>query len=163
MCLLPPKIFTSILLLCLGGSNSIAAALTCSNTDKLTAGESGAKVVFLSFDDGPTVGTKEVLDTLKSRGVRASFYLVGANFEPLLEGELQVKRNIELLHRIVRERHHIGSHSYNHMPPSCDYTTGQWDLFNFQQGARAAARELECGPASQCSMLGVLFLHGLGQ
>ena len=35
------------------------------------------KVVYLTFDDGPKAGTKEVYDLLKSMGVPATFFLVG--------------------------------------------------------------------------------------
>lgn len=34
-------------------------------------------IVFLTFDDGPEAGTREVYDLLKSMGVKGSFFLVG--------------------------------------------------------------------------------------
>lgn len=63
------------------------------------------KVVFLTFDDGPTAEcTNRVLDTLKEYGVKGTFFCVGK----------QVVENKEILKRINSEGHLIGSHTMNH-------------------------------------------------
>ena len=63
------------------------------------------KVAYLTFDDGPDdKNTPAVLDVLKEAGVKATFYVTGA----------QVKAHPEVLRRIYDEGHAIGNHSYDH-------------------------------------------------
>lgn len=62
--------------------------------------------VALTFDDGPSRKyTGELLDGLKERGVKVSFFLLGRNIEG----------NEELVERIQEEGHLIGNHTYNHV------------------------------------------------
>ena len=61
--------------------------------------------VAISFDDGPDPKwTPQVLDILKAKGVKASFFMVG----------LQMEANPEIVRRIVQEGHEIGVHTYTH-------------------------------------------------
>ncbi len=61
--------------------------------------------VAITFDDGPDPKwTPALLDILKNEGVRATFFLIGANME----------EHPELVERIVREGHMIGVHTYTH-------------------------------------------------
>ena len=61
--------------------------------------------VAISFDDGPDPEwTPKILDILKEAGVKASFFLVGANIES----------NPNLTRRILAEGHEIGIHTYTH-------------------------------------------------
>ena len=61
--------------------------------------------VALTFDDGPTPKhTARLLDGLKARDARATFFLAGYR----LEG------NEELVQRMRREGHQIGNHTYRH-------------------------------------------------
>jgi cellulose synthase/poly-beta-1,6-N-acetylglucosamine synthase-like glycosyltransferase/peptidoglycan/xylan/chitin deacetylase (PgdA/CDA1 family)/spore germination protein YaaH len=61
--------------------------------------------VAISFDDGPDPKwTPAILDILKARGVKASFFMVGERME----------EHPELVERIVREGHEIGVHTYTH-------------------------------------------------
>ena len=65
----------------------------------------GGKAVALTFDDGPhAVWTPQVLDRLRAARVKATFCVVGA----------QVRRNPELVRRIVREGHTLCNHSWRH-------------------------------------------------
>lgn len=62
--------------------------------------------VALTFDDGPNSAfTESLLDGLKERGVKATFFLLGQN----LEG------NEEIVRRIQEEGHLIGNHTYHHV------------------------------------------------
>lgn len=61
--------------------------------------------VALTFDDGPNIYTNELLDGLKERGVKATFFVIGQNIE----------NNEETLKRIYKEGHLIGNHTYNHV------------------------------------------------
>ncbi|MDQ6422535.1 polysaccharide deacetylase family protein [Paenibacillus sp. LHD-117] len=63
------------------------------------------KLVALTFDDGPdSKYTTAILDTLKEKGVKATFFVVGQ----------QVAKYPEVLRRIANEGHTIGNHSQNH-------------------------------------------------
>ncbi len=61
--------------------------------------------VALTFDDGPDGDyTPAILDTLRQRGVKATFFVIGENAE-IRPG---------LLQRIVREGHEVGNHTFSH-------------------------------------------------
>lgn len=60
--------------------------------------------VYLTFDDGPSRNTNEILDILEQYGVKATFFLIGKEGE---EAESAMRR-------IVEEGHTIGMHSYSH-------------------------------------------------
>ncbi|OXM13990.1 polysaccharide deacetylase [Paenibacillus herberti] len=63
------------------------------------------KTVYLTFDDGPSVHTSDVLDILRKYGVKATFFMVGKN----------VKEQSKRVNRVQEEGHAIGNHSYNHV------------------------------------------------
>lgn len=64
------------------------------------------KLVALTFDDGPHPDyTGPLLDGLKERGIRATFFLVGT----------QIQYAPELVPRMAREGHQIGVHTYSHV------------------------------------------------
>jgi len=61
--------------------------------------------IALTFDDGPHATlTPKLLDTLKEKGVKATFYVLGQC----------VAANPEVLQRAAAEGHEIGNHSYAH-------------------------------------------------
>jgi peptidoglycan-N-acetylglucosamine deacetylase len=61
--------------------------------------------VALTFDDGPDpTWTPPILDTLASRGVKATFFVIGQNADA----------HVPLLRRVYREGHEIGNHTYSH-------------------------------------------------
>lgn len=62
------------------------------------------KVAYLTFDDGPSPVTIQVLDTLKAFDVKATFFVVGRN----------IPGNEAILQRILAEGHTLGGHSYSH-------------------------------------------------
>lgn len=71
--------------------------------------EEGAKSgeapkAYLTFDDGPSESTAEILDILKEKGVKATFFVIGQEGE---EAEA-------LYRRIVEEGHTLAMHSYSH-------------------------------------------------
>lgn len=67
------------------------------------AGEIDTHKVYLTFEDGPSENTAEILDVLKEKGVQATFFVTGQ------EGEVAH----ELYKRIVEEGHTLGMHSYS--------------------------------------------------
>ena len=63
------------------------------------------KVVYLTFDDGPHPSeTERVLDVLRERGARATFFLIGS----------KVSGNEAVLRRMLEEGHALGLHTYSH-------------------------------------------------
>lgn len=61
--------------------------------------------IALSFDDGPNEPcTSQILDVLRAHGVRATFFLLGAN----------VDRHPGAVRRLVADGHELGSHTYDH-------------------------------------------------
>ena len=63
------------------------------------------KVVFLTFDDGPSRNTVKILDTLKQYGVHATFFVIGEN---LTEDGLKIAK------RALEEGHMLGMHTETH-------------------------------------------------
>lgn len=65
-----------------------------------------APKIALTFDDGPsTAWTPALLDGLKERGVKATFFLIGENAD----------KNPEIVKRMAEEGHLIGNHTYHHV------------------------------------------------
>ena len=59
----------------------------------------------LTFDDGPDPDwTPKILDILKQKNVRASFFIIGEN----------AQANPDLVRRILAEGHDVGNHTYTH-------------------------------------------------
>ena len=68
----------------------------------------GKKVVYLTFDDGPsTENTANVLDTLDRYGIKATFFVTGTSIEKNDEAKA-------LLKRIAADGNAIGNHTYSH-------------------------------------------------
>lgn len=63
-----------------------------------------SRKVYLTFDDGPSENTSKILDILKERNIKATFFVVGFDDEA----------SRELYQRIVAEGHTLGMHSYSH-------------------------------------------------
>jgi peptidoglycan/xylan/chitin deacetylase (PgdA/CDA1 family) len=66
--------------------------------------EGETQKVYLTFDDGPSENTAKILDILKEKGVKATFFVIGQEDE----------RSKELYQRIVAEGHTLGMHSFSH-------------------------------------------------
>ena len=67
--------------------------------------DTGENVVALTFDDGPhPAGTRTILDTLKSRGVPATFFLIGRD----------IAAHPDLARDIAAAGHELGNHSFSH-------------------------------------------------
>lgn len=69
---------------------------------------SSAKVAYLTFDDGPSRYTKQLLNTLKSADVHATFFVVGTS----------VENDRDLIQAERDGGHTVGIHCYSH-----DYAT----------------------------------------
>ena len=62
------------------------------------------KVAYLTFDDGPSNNTHQILDILKQYNVKATFFVLGS----------QVEIFPETTNRIYNEGHYIANHGYSH-------------------------------------------------
>jgi peptidoglycan-N-acetylglucosamine deacetylase len=61
--------------------------------------------VAMTFDDGPSAAnTPRLLDMLKQRNIKATFFLIGQN----------VAANPDIVRRILAEGHEIGNHTWTH-------------------------------------------------
>ena len=92
-----------------------AGVYTASGVDEVRSGQSdkedtgtetgeGERKVYLTFDDGPSGNTGEILDILAEYDVKATFFVVGKEEE----------RYQPLYKRIVEEGHTLAMHSYSH-------------------------------------------------
>ena len=61
-------------------------------------------VVALTFDDGPTRYTDDILAVLEEYQVTATFFLIGS----------QLRRYSDYVTRLIPEGHSVGNHSYDH-------------------------------------------------
>ena len=68
--------------------------------------------IALTFDDGPSEWTEDVLDILAAHGARATFFVIGSVVEP----------RHDLLRRMIAEGHEVGNHSWSHprLAQDCD-------------------------------------------
>ena len=62
------------------------------------------KVAYLTFDDGPSNNTHQILDILKRNNIKATFFVLGS----------QVEVFPETTNRIYNEGHYIANHGYSH-------------------------------------------------
>jgi peptidoglycan/xylan/chitin deacetylase (PgdA/CDA1 family) len=82
-----------------GGSDRARAV------DPQEAGDSGRKVIYLTFDDGPTTKyTKRVLDLLDQYDAKATFFQVGEN----------ATAHPDLARSVIERGHALGSHTWSH-------------------------------------------------
>lgn len=74
------------------------------STETVTQEESDVRKVYLTFDDGPSSSTDDILDILKAYDVKATFFVVGKTDAT----------SVAAYRRIVEEGHTLGMHSYSH-------------------------------------------------
>lgn len=67
-------------------------------------GDGNSPAVALTFDDGPSPDTLEILDALRHENVKATFFLIGR----------KVEEYPEIARKIVEDGHELGNHSYSH-------------------------------------------------
>src|SRR5215471_5968338 len=61
--------------------------------------------IAMTFDDGPSAeNTPRLLEMLKQRNIKATFFLIGQN----------AASNPEIVRRILADGHEIGNHSWTH-------------------------------------------------
>ncbi len=122
-----------------------------STQEEETSGEEvQAKRVYLTFDDGPSIYTGQILDILKANNVKATFFVIGRDEE-----------YYEYYKRIVDEGHTIGMHSYSHVYQDfyasedsfADELTRLNDLIYNVTGTRSQIFRFPGGSSNQVSAL----------
>ncbi len=81
-----------------GGERKDSDGEDVESQDKVT------RKVYLTFDDGPSIYTDEILEILEEYDVRGTFFVVGKEDE----------RSKEAVLKIVEAGHTLGMHSYSH-------------------------------------------------
>lgn len=72
---------------------------------QMGSNHAGERVVYLTFDDGPSVTTPKILDILRREGVKATFFVTA-----------QSQANLKYIGEAHREGHAIAAHTYSHSP-----------------------------------------------
>lgn len=62
------------------------------------------KKIAITFDDGPTPFTLEILELLKKYNAKATFFCIGKNIE----------KHPEIIQKVIEYGHLVGNHSYSH-------------------------------------------------
>lgn len=73
--------------------------------ENLNSDNNQKKVAYLTFDDGPSNHSEQLLDLLEEEGVKATFFVVAKD-------DVESER---IYQRIVRDGHGLGLHSYSHI------------------------------------------------
>jgi len=112
-----------------------------SDAATITAVRTPSPVVAMTFDDGPhPTHTPRLLDMLRERGLKATFYLIGN----------RVVQYPQIARRIADEGHEIGNHSWSH--PFLD-----------RLGTAAVTREIDqTTNAIFCRQFCGLLIHKIG-
>ena len=63
------------------------------------------KVAYLTFDDGPSDNTREVLEILKKYDIKATFFMIAESVTP---------DRYELIKEMIGQGHVVGIHTYSH-------------------------------------------------
>lgn len=94
-------LLSALLLTCLMRPEADASAVASAEIV-----EQEPKYVALTFDDGPRADTTgRLLDGLRERGAKATFFLIGQ----------QIEANEDLVCRMKAEGHQVGNHTWNHV------------------------------------------------
>lgn len=75
------------------------------NTITVNSNNLSAKTIYLTFDDGPSDNTINILEILNKYDISATFFVTGPSY----------KLKNDLLKQIINEGHSIYIHSYNHI------------------------------------------------
>jgi peptidoglycan/xylan/chitin deacetylase (PgdA/CDA1 family) len=143
-------------------SHSVAGSMMSKNTPlamarpvaKITAVSPAAKLIALTFDDGPRpyvlFGSKTInrgaglADILDQNGVKATFFVVGWRLTPKTWGEPKHEEDIgvsclDAAEQLIRRGHELEDHTYSHLElRSAEKKNGeQWVMHDVDRGAQA--------------------------
>ncbi len=92
------------------------------------------KSIALTFDDGPSESTPDLLDYLEKEGIAATFFQCGMN----------VKRLPHIAGQVAAAGHEIGNHSYSH--PKLPFKSRDFILREFSAAQRVIESETGVTP-----------------
>jgi len=96
-----------------GAGTSTNTNSNSGNTGNTGTTTTSSKLIALTFDDGPSSTTTQILDVLDKYNVKATFFLIGN----------QINSNTKsILQRQANSGHELANHSYSHS----DMTTMSW-------------------------------------
>lgn len=96
--ILPVLIYKALIVY---GSSKINSNFYCK---AYCEGNTTEKKIAITFDDGPTSFTNEILNTLRHYHAPATFFVIGKN----------IKGNEAIVKQIVSEGHTVGNHTFTH-------------------------------------------------
>lgn len=105
--------------------------------------------VHLTFDDGPQIPeTEMILNGLKKRKIKATFFLSMHRFKSLLNGvpDEHTKALLKLVQRMKDEGHTIGNHSFEHLEHANSETTKPRHAMNNLENSFQAVKKLKLIP-----------------
>ncbi|EXJ91022.1 hypothetical protein A1O1_04129 [Capronia coronata CBS 617.96] len=100
------------------------------------------RVIALTYDDGPSENTKELLDILEEAGAKATFFVSGNNNG---KGEIDLTPTwTDTIKRMAQEGHQIASHTWSH----ADLDKASWESRRLEmlKNERALANILNVYP-----------------
>lgn len=103
------------------------------NDQKKIGTKVDGKIVYLTFDDGPTANSDEILDILDEFNAKATFFML----EPAM------RKYPKALNRIVGEGHGVGLHGVTH------------DIHKFYQSPQSALKEMKDAQKTLLNITGV--------
>ncbi len=84
---------------------SLPANIASNKKVSWSRGTANGKYIAMTFDDGPVAAnTTRVLNMLKQRNIKATFYVIGR----------RAKNNPAIMRRMVAEGHEVGNHTWTH-------------------------------------------------
>lgn len=110
------KRLTALLLMLVLLVSCLPLAAAAAETPVATS--TGTKLIAFTFDDGPSAYTSTLLDGLKARGAKATFFMNGTN------GPHGIVNHASLLTRMREEGHQLANHTYQHLIPFDSYGAG---------------------------------------
>jgi peptidoglycan/xylan/chitin deacetylase (PgdA/CDA1 family) len=123
----------------LGGLSAAAAYGSVSRGSQMFGpsvyrGPGTRKSIALTFDDGPSESTPDLLDYLEKEGVAATFFECG----------MHVKRLPHIAGQVAAAGHEIGNHSYSH--PKLPFKTHEFIDREFSEAQRVIEAETGVTP-----------------
>ncbi len=123
----------------LGGLSAAAAYGTVAKSSQMFGpsvyrGPATRKAIALTFDDGPSEGTPELLEYLEKEGVTATFFQCG----------MHVKRLPHVAGQVAAAGHEIGNHTYSH--PRLPFKSADFIDAEFSEAQRVIQQETGVTP-----------------
>lgn len=128
-------ILLGMLMACLGSMSLMAQEIGHSSeaiSKEMTSKKEEKKVMYLTFDDGPSEYTNDLLDLLAQHDMKVTFFLL----------EAEMKRNPEVVKRMVDEGHAVGVHGVSH------------EKGTFYSGTNGPLKEMEQANETLLSIIG---------